>query len=220
MHYYWFIGNGILRTSVAKNLKGSGRQILLKIPEVDNTISDKIGGGGRGGERRVSPPHHPSLFVMNAYVASSIGHWSLAIGYLILLIHNEPTSMICLSDQLTKKLFSTQLTNAQSNLHWPNDKNCVFLSLLILSLACRCANATRAKGWKVFGLQFYGECWSGENGETTFNNYGEADPKNCVQELVQGFPPCDKSKDMECVGTQSTNYIYRLKDCKSHLIYQ
>ncbi|CAH3172036.1 unnamed protein product [Porites lobata] len=84
----------------------------------------------------------------------------------------------------------------------------------IHSLACRCANATRAKGWKVFGLQFYGECWSGENGETTFNNYGEAGPKKCVQELVQGFPPCDKSKDMECVGTQSTNYIYRLKDLK------
>ena len=126
MHYYWFIGNGILRTSVAKNLNGSGRQILLKIPEVDNTISDKIGGGGRGkagegggGVKRVSSPHHPSLFVMNAYVASSIGHWSLAIGYLILLIHNEPTSMICLSDQLTKKLFSTLLPNAQSNLHWP-----------------------------------------------------------------------------------------------------
>ena len=116
MHYYWFIGNGILRTSVAKNLNGSGRQILLKIPEVDNTISDKIGGGG---EKRVSSPHHPSLFVMNPYVASSIGHWSLAIGYLILLIHNEPTSMICLIDQLTKKLFSTQLPNAQSNLYWP-----------------------------------------------------------------------------------------------------
>ena len=75
------------------------------------------GGGGGVGEKRVSSSHHPSLFVMNPYVASSIGHWSLAIGYLILLIHNEPTSMICLSDQLTKKLFSTQLPNAQSNLH-------------------------------------------------------------------------------------------------------
>ena len=82
------------------------------------------------------------------------------------------------------------------------------------SLACRCANKTRENGWKVFGLQFYGECWSGENGETAFNKYGEADPKKCIQELVEPFPPCDKSKDMECVGTQSTNYIYRLKDCE------
>lgn len=83
------------------------------------------------------------------------------------------------------------------------------------SLACRCANATRAKGWKVFGLQFYGECWSGENGETTFKKYGNASSKKCVQELVDPILPCDKRKDMECVGAQSTNYIYRLKDCKS-----
>lgn len=101
-----------------KNLKGSGRQILLKIPEVDNTISDKIGGGGVGGRKGSPPPHHPSLFVMNAYVASSIGHWSLAIGYLILLIQNEPTSMICLSDQLTKSFLARNCPiNARSNLH-------------------------------------------------------------------------------------------------------
>ena len=104
-----------------QNLKGSGRQILAKIPEVDNTISEKIGWGGGGG-RKGSPPHHPSLFAMNACVASSIGHWSLAIGHWQLvighsIIHNEPTSMICLSDQLTKKIFSTQLPNARSNLH-------------------------------------------------------------------------------------------------------
>ncbi|KAJ7384395.1 hypothetical protein OS493_021803 [Desmophyllum pertusum] len=88
----------------------------------------------------------------------------------------------------------------------------------MLSLACRCANATREKGWKVFGLQFYGECWSGENGETAFNKYGEADPKKCIQELVDPMPPCDKNKDMECVGVQSTNYLYRLKDCKCILL--
>ncbi|XP_078348187.1 uncharacterized protein LOC144633234 isoform X3 [Oculina patagonica] len=84
----------------------------------------------------------------------------------------------------------------------------------MLSLACRCANATREKGWKVFGMQFYGECWSGENGETLFNKYGEAPPSKCVQELVDPIPPCDVNKDMECVGAQSTNYIYRLKDLK------
>ncbi|XP_067043371.1 uncharacterized protein [Acropora muricata] len=82
----------------------------------------------------------------------------------------------------------------------------------IHSLACRCENVTRARGWKVFGLQFYGECWSGQTGETTFNKYGVANPKKCIQELVDPFPPCDKSKDMECVGAQSTNYVYRLKE--------
>ena len=83
---------------MAKNLKGSGRNILLKILEVVNTISDKIGGGGGGGGggemKTASSPHHPSLFVMNAYIASSTHQ--LVIGHLI--IHNEATSMICLSD--------------------------------------------------------------------------------------------------------------------------
>ena len=106
------------RTSVAKNLKGSGRQILLKFPEVDNTLSDKIGGEG-GGEKRVPPSS--SLFICDERIwcfvhwPLVIGHWQLVIGHLI--IHNEPTLMICLSDQLTKTFFSTQLPNAQSNLH-------------------------------------------------------------------------------------------------------
>lgn len=72
----------------------------------------------------------------------------------------------------------------------------------------------------MFGLQFYGECWSGKNGETEFNKYGQADPKKCVQELVNPIPPCNKTKDMECVGAQSTNYIYLLKDCKSQSFYE
>lgn len=94
-------------------------------------------------------------------------------------------------------------------------RHIVTRALLCSSLACRCENATRARGWKVFGLQFYGECWSGQSGESTFNKYGVANPKKCIQELVDPFPPCNKSKDMECVGTQSTNYVYRLKECKS-----
>lgn len=99
---------------MAKNLKGSGRNILLKILEVVKTISDKIGGGGGGGGKKTaSSPHHPSLFVMNAYIASSTRQ--LVIGHLI--IHSEATSMICLSSQLTKKLFSTQLPNVQSKFH-------------------------------------------------------------------------------------------------------
>ena len=87
MHYYWFIGNGILRTSVAKNLNGSGRQILLKIPEVDNTISDKIGGGGRregggGGGGKGAPPLLIPLYLSWTHMLLrqlAIGHWLLGI---------------------------------------------------------------------------------------------------------------------------------------------
>ena len=90
---------------------------------------------------------------------------------------------------------------------------CTSLSVSF-SLACRCANATREREWKIFGLQFYGECWSGENGETTFKKYGNAKSSSCLQQLVNPIPPCDINKDMECVGARNTNYIYRLKDCK------
>ena len=90
-------------------------------------------------------------------------------------------------------------------------KNLSFIIHNLFSLACRCANATRERGWKVFGLQFYGECWSGENAEATFNRYGRARASRCLQELVG---PCNISKEMECVGAYRTNYIYRLKDCK------
>ena len=83
MHYYSFIGNGILRTSVAKNLNGSGRQILLKIPEVDNTISDKIGGGGRGkggGGREKGLLSSSSLFICHERICCFV-NWPLVIGY-------------------------------------------------------------------------------------------------------------------------------------------
>ncbi|KAL9985033.1 hypothetical protein ACROYT_G007389 [Oculina patagonica] len=45
-------------------------------------------------------------------------------------------------------------------------------------LVCRCAKKTRDKGYNVFGLQFYGECWSDFDGEDT---YFRAGPSNrCV----------------------------------------
>lgn len=61
-----------------KNLKGSGRQILLKIPEVDNTISDKIGGGGVGGEKGLPPSS--SLFICHERICCFV-NWPLVIGY-------------------------------------------------------------------------------------------------------------------------------------------
>jgi len=67
-----------------KNLKDSGRQILLKIPEVYNTISDKIGGVGGG---TVPPPPSSSLFFCHERTCCFvnwplvIGYWALAVGY-------------------------------------------------------------------------------------------------------------------------------------------
>lgn len=35
-----------------------------------------------------------------------------------------------------------------------------------------CANAAKAKGWKVFAVQNTNECWSGASAYKTYNRYG------------------------------------------------
>ena len=91
--------------------------------------------------------------------------------------------------------------------------HCVFL----FSLACRCAEIAKKKGYKVFGLQFYGECWSGPLAEAKFAEYGSADPSKSFQISGNPPPPCDKNNPQECVGGSLINYVYRLKDGKLFL---
>ena len=81
------------------------------------------------------------------------------------------------------------------------------------SLACRCAEKALQKGYTVFGLQFYGECWSGQNAELNFNSKGVAPDEKCVMNLNKPTE-CVQSSDQECVGTQWTNYVYRLTESK------
>ena len=81
------------------------------------------------------------------------------------------------------------------------------------SLTCRCAAAAKAKGYTVFGLQFYGECYSGKLGETSYNKYGPS--KKCYQQLANPPPPCDKKKAHECVGGPWVNYVYKVVTSKT-----
>jgi hypothetical protein len=80
----------------------------------------------------------------------------------------------------------------------------------IFSLACRCAEKAREKGYKVFGLQFYGECWGGPNGEMLFSKDGPTD--TCIQQLTKPYACVKHDPFSECVGGENTNYIYRLTD--------
>ncbi|KXJ24916.1 coadhesin [Exaiptasia diaphana] len=80
---------------------------------------------------------------------------------------------------------------------------------------CRCADKTKARGYEYFGLQFYGECWSGPNGQSRFSMHG---PSNkCIMGLA--LPPmyCNRTSARPCVGVPNTNYIYKIKtaDTKS-----
>jgi len=75
--------------------------------------------------------------------------------------------------------------------------------------ACRCAEKAKAKGYKMFGLQFGGECWAGPDEETRYNMYGESNM--CLDKLSNPIQPCNKGIQDECMGLQYENYIYRLK---------
>lgn len=78
----------------------------------------------------------------------------------------------------------------------------------IRSLACRCAEAARTRKFKVFGLQNFGECWSGPGAENEFARDGPSD--KCYQVLKVSPPPCNKTDPRECTGAAKTNYVYNL----------
>merc|ERR1712142_72 len=75
----------------------------------------------------------------------------------------------------------------------------------IKSLACACAKAAKAKGWKYFGLQFFGECWSGPS----LNPARDGPSDKCIG---TNYKPCiDNDPTRQCVGKAFTNYVYKIK---------
>ena len=76
------------------------------------------------------------------------------------------------------------------------------------SLACRCAKAARKRGFKVFGLQNYGECWSGPVDERTYNQTRRLN--DCLMILGHPPPPCAMNDTRECMGGPGVNFNYGL----------
>ncbi len=72
-------------------------------------------------------------------------------------------------------------------------------------LYCKCAELAELKGYSHFGLQFYGECWSGPSAASRFAMQGSSD--RCIG---PDFKACDDSAVTECIGKDATNYIYQL----------
>lgn len=67
-----------------------------------------------------------------------------------------------------------------------------------------CAKEVEKAGYMYFGLQFYGECWSGPQAHLTYDEDGES--KGCI----------------DGVGMQRANFVYRLvfKECKEYQVLQ
>jgi len=72
----------------------------------------------------------------------------------------------------------------------------------LLSLACKCFKLSRERNHRFFGLQFYGECWTGER-SYQFSRDGPS--THCIG---VDYQPCVDSDKSECIGKAYTNYIY------------
>ncbi|KXJ15080.1 scavenger receptor cysteine-rich type 1 protein M130 [Exaiptasia diaphana] len=66
----------------------------------------------------------------------------------------------------------------------------------IRSLVTLCAEHAHARGYKYFGIQFFGECWGSKTGHLDFDIHGKG--TNCY----------------EGVGAQSHNFVYRFAPWK------
>ena len=74
-------------------------------------------------------------------------------------------------------------------------------------MACECAKRALQHNYTHFGLQFYGECWSGPNAATLYNRDGPS--SSCIG---TDFKPC--SSESLCVGGSLTNYVYSVEKGK------
>jgi len=73
----------------------------------------------------------------------------------------------CYNDDPEDRSFKTHLDNFRPILDW-DKKN-------FDDLVTKCAQSVSRRKWNVFGIQYYGECWSGENAVNTYAHTGKAD---------------------------------------------
>jgi len=74
-------------------------------------------------------------------------------------------------------------------------------------LVCSCAKRAKAKGYKYFGIQYFGECWSGP-GNDSYKKHKR--PGVCKSAAFQACKVGAGSRDCFCTGDQHSNYVYQL----------
>ena len=94
----------------------------------------------------------------------------------------EYDSLGCFNDG-TPRALPELLESFRKNIDWMN----------MAKIVQACAEVAYERGLQTFGLQFYGECWSGVNGSNTYDMYGPS--KQC----------------WSGVGKEGSYYVYKLK---------
>lgn len=76
----------------------------------------------------------------------------------------------------------------------------------------QCADAASQRGFTIFGLQFYGECWSGENASLTYARDGKSDRCVSAVDNESQLQPCKDDSSEACTGASQSNYVYKIID--------
>jgi len=94
----------------------------------------------------------------------------------------NPIGLGCFKDTGTTRAFSELLK--------------IFHGQNYAKIIQECAALAKSKGYTVFGIQYFGECWSGNNGHKTYNRNGPSkhcadgigkDWSNFVYEILEGM---------------------------------
>ena len=97
------------------------------------------------------------------------------------------------------------------NCDWQTEFRCWSYCDIIFS---RCAKAAASKNYTHFGIQGYGECWSGPNSAKTYSRDGvenrftqRPEPKPWVGCVGDNFERC-RGGNAQCVGQEKSNFVY------------
>ena len=93
----------------------------------------------------------------------------------------EYNSLGCFEDR-TPRALPLLLKSFRGNIDWTD----------MTKTVRACSEIAKERGLPVFGISFYGECWSGLDAENTYNKYGPSG--NC----------------WNGVGKEETNYVYKI----------
>lgn len=113
----------------------------------------------------------------------------------------------CYRDSLRKpRPLPKLIKNYRSVFNWHSPKES------INSQVSQCAEEAYQRGFTIFGLQFYGECWSGANASQTYAKDGGSD--RCVSAVDNELElqPCKDDSSEACTGASMSNYVYEIID--------
>ncbi|XP_022793452.1 uncharacterized protein LOC111332399, partial [Stylophora pistillata] len=121
----------------------------------------------------------------------------------------------CFEDDGYQRAFPELLLTARDNrsavyfgenINWKDWEN------FIDGFTCACAQKAKQKHYKYFGIEYYGECWSGVPAD--YSVHGRSGECKSVSGPDCTLRTCDEDsyKPKICVGGQWALYVYKIKE--------